>query len=143
MEQAETPPAQVGGAKSGAGRWVAAGLLTCAMGGPALWFGASALIADAPEIEACEKYVLGGLRSPSTYERISAESTRVNDQQWVSLVFDAANAYGAPVRDTEICKFRLEKGLVVVPHVTDPELAVALRRLDELSGLKREPCCLD
>lgn len=143
MEQAGAQTEQAKVPETSVGRWIAAGLMACVIGGPALWFSVAALFADKPEIEACEKYVLGNLRSPASYERVSARSTRVDGQQWVTIVYDAANAYGARIRETELCKFRITGGQVAVPHVIDPDLARELRRLDELTGRRREPCCLD
>lgn len=69
---------------------------------------------SAPEIQDCENYVQGKLRSPSTYKRISADSTIMTDQKppqvWAEVVYDAANAYGTPIRDTQICKYPLVNG---------------------------------
>jgi len=138
MEQADIKDAN----KVGGGLLAVIAALGIAISAP-LWWRAVEPFSDKPEVKACEKYVLGGLRSPSTYERVSAESTRVNDQQWVSLVYDAANAYGTPLRETELCKFRIMGDQVAVPHVADPDLARELRRLDESTGRTREPCCLE
>lgn len=140
MEQAEAKDAN----KVGVGLLAVIAALGIAISAP-LWWRAVELFSDKPEVEACEKYVLGGLRSPSTYERVSVGSTKVGGELWISIVYDAANAYGTPVRETETCKFRVENGRAVVPHVMDPssDMAVAIRRLDELTGRRREPCCLD
>lgn len=67
------------------------------------------------EIADCERYVQGKLRSPSTYKRVSARSTLMKDekpaQRWVSVEYDAANVYGTPIRDTQICKYPYKPGL--------------------------------
>jgi hypothetical protein len=56
---------------------------------------------------ACELYIKGKLRSPSTYARISARPVLLKASQQVSVLieYDAANAYGTPIRDRDICVF--------------------------------------
>lgn len=50
---------------------------------------------------ACESAVKAFLRSPSTYKRIN--STGLSDYAFVE--YDAANAYGTPIRGVATCKF--------------------------------------
>lgn len=69
---------------------------------------------DKPEVKNCEDHILSKLRSPSTYKRIEYSGTDVPypkaDRHHVRIVYDAANAYGTPVRDTQICVFGLKDG---------------------------------
>lgn len=80
---------------------------------------ASALIGcarDAPEVKACEDELLMELRSPSTYKRVEANSypdryapetpTLFN----VFIRFDAANAFGTPIRSVHQCTFAVKDG---------------------------------
>jgi hypothetical protein len=65
-----------------------------------------------PALEDCERYIQGKLRSPSTYKRTSwsGSAMKNGDEYWVSVQYDAANAYGTPVRDTQLCQFPAFKG---------------------------------
>lgn len=53
----------------------------------------------------CEQLLLGRLASPATYDRKSISAVMSPDQGYVSIEYDAANAYGTPVRSEEICMF--------------------------------------
>lgn len=67
-----------------------------------------------PEVTACENDLIGKLASPSSYKRISAESTRMDTDSppaiWVSIEYDADNAYGAALRKHVMCKYRIVDG---------------------------------
>ena len=69
---------------------------------------------DGPEIKVCEDYILAKLRSPSTYKRIEVDGINVPyenpDRYHLSITYDAANAYGTPVRETQSCVFGLKGG---------------------------------
>ncbi|MCJ8158353.1 hypothetical protein [Sphingomonas sp. LaA6.9] len=65
---------------------------------------------DKPEIKICEDFILNKLRSPSTYKRIKASGIKVGEKYSVTVEYDAANAYGAPIRDNQICVFGLKDG---------------------------------
>lgn len=54
-------------------------------------------------VTACENVIKRDLRSPSTYERVSADHYRLQNSITVSIEYDAANAYGTPVRETTSC----------------------------------------
>lgn len=58
-------------------------------------------------IEACEAYVQERLKAPSTYKQISADAfIEVDgDQGWVTVEYDAANSFGTPMREKQICTF--------------------------------------
>lgn len=79
--------------------------------------------ADKPEIKQCEDYIKGKLRSPSTYKRIKAEGVAVPFEKptkyTVSVEYDAANAYGTPVRDTQLCIYPIRDGKPVADHYID------------------------
>lgn len=63
-------------------------------------------------IEACETFIQERLRSPSTYKRISTNAFIAVDRKsgWVTVEYDAANAFGTPIRDTQICAFDTPEG---------------------------------
>lgn len=115
---------------------------------------------DAPEIAACQDFLKGGLRSPSTYSEVSVRSEdlpmpaenlaryQLADRsspekagvRTVSIVYDAANAYGTPVRGVQTCHFLLkdrEKGTLAA----DVEVAATIAGADRALG-QRADCCL-
>ncbi|MFX4088057.1 hypothetical protein ACKU27_23480 [Sphingobium yanoikuyae] len=69
---------------------------------------------DKPEIKQCEDHIIRKLRSPSTYKRINAsgiETPYQNPKNYtVKITYDAANAYGTPVREEQLCVFGLRDG---------------------------------
>lgn len=69
---------------------------------------------DKPEIKQCEEYIIAKLRSPSTYKRVEASGLRSPGEKperyMVQIKYDAANAYGTPIREVQFCAFNL-KGL--------------------------------
>lgn len=73
-------------------------------------------VTDSSQLKACEEQLLEKLKSPSSYKRISTDEMTLNAGKpphyySVSIEYDAANSYGALLRDTERCSFRLdEKG---------------------------------
>lgn len=97
-------------------------------------------ILEPAEIADCEQYIRGKLRSPSTYERVTAGSMFKNvgklAQSWVIVEYDAANAYGTPIRDTQICKYPMKNGYAdtstQIDH--DAELVRGIEA-DDLSAL--------
>ena len=93
-------------------------------------------------IAACEVFVKERLRSPSTYERISADFSGVafesegKSVKLVQLEYDAANAYGTPIRNSQNCSFEVdEKG----QFVDDLEHAA---RMSAISYSEYAPCCI-
>jgi hypothetical protein len=79
--------------------FVATGLVSCSA-------------VDAPEVTSCEQYVQAKLRSPSTYKRVSTATVRLADKggpyQSVMIEYDAVNAYNAPLRDRQLCRFPIK-----------------------------------
>lgn len=69
---------------------------------------------DQPEVKQCEDFILSKLRSPSTYKRIESSGIQVPynnpDRYTVRVTYDAANAYGTPVREEQLCVFGLKDG---------------------------------
>jgi hypothetical protein len=59
-----------------------------------------------PAIRACEFAVRQALKTPSTYQRISAAI----DARSVSLSFDSQNSYGALIRSRAKCNFWKRRG---------------------------------
>lgn len=87
---------------------------------------------DSPLVATCEKYVIDRLKAPSTYVRISAsenvkqltikeylrkrleipsvqkliKDTYTTAYEYTAFIsYDAANSYGAPIRNTAMCTF--------------------------------------
>ena len=87
-------------------------LMLLATGWAMLLAGCDAL--QDPAVKDCEASIVAGLRAPSTYKRITASSSAMTDlapqQLWVSVEYDAANAYGTPIRDRRTCKYRWKQG---------------------------------
>ena len=100
----------------------------------------------APEdgaVEVCEAYIQSMLRSPSTYQQIS--SNVVSSPMWENvqsaiIEYDADNAYGTPVRGTEICEFKLDDDGAIPPkYLLDGDRQIresenSLREIQLLSG---------
>lgn len=89
--------------------------------------GCDALLA--PEIQDCERYIKAKLRSPSTYQRISARSTAMPKERppqvWAVIEYDAANAYGTPIRDMQICTYPTHNGRADVTKYVDHDAVTA------------------
>lgn len=83
-----------------------------------------------PEVIECESTIKANLRSPSTYKRIKADTLLMDAQKpaevWVSIEYDADNAFGTPIRGTEICKYPAKDGRA--------DLARYNRELSEQAG---------
>lgn len=117
------------------------------------------------DVEACEEFLKGGLRSPATHRQVSVRTynapitkqqataigARVYDDRPLTLRkvfidYDADNAFGTPVRGIEMCAFLLSDGKL-------PD-AGSLRSKVSLAGTQRDyrrltgqqepdyPCCL-
>lgn len=65
------------------------------------------------EIANCEALIERNLKAPSTYKRMRAERTLMTTltprEIWVSIEYDAQNAYGVPLRGNELCKYPADK----------------------------------
>lgn len=59
----------------------------------------------------CEQSLLSELKAPSTYKRIEANQVTIRNHEppyhSVRISYDAANAYGTPIRDDRICAYKL------------------------------------
>lgn len=66
---------------------------------------------DSPQIKDCEAQLLDKLKAPSSYQRIKAEgialTTAAPPYYLVTIEYDAQNSYGAALRDTERCSYRM------------------------------------
>ena len=67
---------------------------------------------DSAAVQDCEADLKRVLRSPSTYKRLSYDETPVRrvNEVWISIEYDAANAYGTPIRGSRLCKYRMNSG---------------------------------
>lgn len=85
--------------------------------------GCSQVPVDGPGIKECEDYVIAKLRSPTTYKRIKASGIGIPydapKYYSVTVEYDAANAYGTPIRETQFCKFPVKSKLPVVDNYID------------------------
>lgn len=74
-----------------------------------------------PEITACESYIREKIATPASLKIVSTSSvpstgesikglTATDAVKLVSIEYDAANQYGAPVRSTDYCAFALKDG---------------------------------
>jgi hypothetical protein len=68
-----------------------------------LMIGSHAYAAEDPAIVVCEEIAKARIKTPKSYERVSAEI----HANRVYLVFDAVNVYNAPIRDHYECAFEL------------------------------------
>ena len=121
---------------------------------------------EAREIAACEDYVKDGLRSLSTYRRVSvasrdeaATAARIIELggrqlrggqslalRTVTIEYDAQNAFGTPIRNAAQCGFVLGDGEVAGQQLLDSKVRLANANRDGRL-LQREPepqyrCCL-
>ena len=96
-------------------------------------------------IEACRDFVKGGLRSPSTYEEVSSsvsdgEDVGQHDRRNVFIEYDAANAFGTPVRSTQLCSFEIDKATRKL--VRDASTSGTLAKADRVLGRGDGSCCV-
>lgn len=85
-----------------------------------------------PDVDGCEQFIKSGLQAPATYNRVSIQtSDRPSSAdeirklggvalgtgeymhyglRSVAIQYDAANAYGTPIRSSEVCLFPLSDG---------------------------------
>jgi len=90
-----------------------------------------------PEVRACEDYLMAKLKAPATYKRVGFSSAATDGIQHVSIEYDAANSYGVPLRETQLCAFPIKDGQPDVAyrdHDRDIEIE-ADRLMDEAIAL--------
>lgn len=63
------------------------------------------VIRDPPRLRFCQYAILETLKAPATYKRVQAITT---DSEELLIQFDAANAYGTPIRGYASCRFGAE-----------------------------------
>ncbi|WP_157784541.1 hypothetical protein [Sinorhizobium fredii] len=84
--------------------------------------------ADDPAIILCEEIAKARIKTPKSYERVSAE-IQANK---VYVVFDAVNLYNAPIRESYACAFELsDEGKFRLVDANAEELERELRELQE------------
>ena len=97
-----------------------------------------------PAIQACEKFIEGSLKSPSTYKRVSANVDQSavmyagKSTKSVSVSYDAANAFGTPIRAAEICRFEVDQNGAFVGGL---DTAAVIASADRALG-KTSDCCV-
>lgn len=97
-------------------------------------------------VRECEDYVIAKLRSPSTYKRISRQVTHINPanpsdiknptEVWVTIEYDAANAYGTPIRDRQTCQFPRKGGQADTSNYIDFDGTLAEQLEQEADNLE-------
>ncbi|MBA3667207.1 MAG: hypothetical protein H0W65_05750 [Sphingomonas sp.] len=97
------------------------------------------------EIEACRGFLQGGLRSPSTYQEFSVqvsdgEDIGQFDRRNVFIEYDAANAFGTPIRGTQLCSFEIDKKTKKLVYKAKP--AAVLSSVDRTLGRGDGGCCV-
>ena len=99
--------------------------------------------AQSQAVQACETFIKERLRSPSTYKRISVDDLGPafeSDGRRIKMLtveYDAANAYGTPIRGSQQCVFEVdEKGR----FSQEPEFAAKMSSIGADS--EYSPCCL-
>lgn len=66
--------------------------------------------AEDAAVAACERYIQGKLRSPSTYKQAWSHTNQYPTEHAVIVAYDAVNAYNAPIRAQQVCYFPLRNG---------------------------------
>lgn len=118
------------------------------------------------EIAACEEFLKDGLRSPSTYRRVSLttrdEATTAQRivelggrqppagqslaLRTITIEYDANNAFGIPIRGAGQCGFLLRDGSLAGQQLLDSQVRLASARRDgrmlERQPEPQYPCCL-
>ena len=67
-------------------------------------------------IKACEIFIKERLRSPSTYKKVRNDSigpvfvSEGRNVKMINIEYDAANAFGTPIRGSQQCMFQVDKG---------------------------------
>lgn len=61
-----------------------------------------ALAGEDPAILVCEAALRSALKSPKSYERVSADILSNS----VFLIYDAVNSFNAPIRGKHVCEFK-------------------------------------
>jgi hypothetical protein len=95
-------------------------------------------------IKACESFIKARLRSPSTYKRIDATAYGVviksegKNLKTVTVDYDAANAYGTPIRGDQMCSFEVDKG----GNYLDRDLEHTATMASIGADSEYAPCCL-
>lgn len=88
----------------------------------------SCSVAEPAEWGSCRAYLEGKLAAPSTLKVIRTNSTDVPypdpTYRVVSLEYDAANAFGTPIRGKQSCSFPLRNGRPVVDRYIDHDSEV-------------------
>jgi hypothetical protein len=94
-------------------------------------------------VGACETFIKERLRSPSTYKQINADysgapfKSEGRDVRMVIIEYDAANAFGTPIRGSQQCVFEIDsKG----NYSEDPEHAARMSAIGAAS--EYASCCL-
>ncbi|MEE9433139.1 MAG: hypothetical protein V3V15_02730 [Sphingorhabdus sp.] len=99
--------------------------------------------AENSAVGACELFIKERLRSPSTYERVSVDFSGVSFEsqgqnvKMVSIEYDAANAYGTPIRGRQQCTFEVGDDS---QYLDDVDHAARMSSIRVDSGYS--PCCI-
>ena len=53
----------------------------------------------------CEAKLMAKLRSPSSYKKVAVDHLPWGDKHSVTITYEAVNAFNAPVRNQEVCRY--------------------------------------
>jgi hypothetical protein len=93
-------------------------------------------------VNACETFIKDRLRSPSTYKRINVDGlgpafeNEGHSVKMVTIEYDAANAYGTPIRGSQQCTFEVDKS---GNFKSDPQHAAEMA---SIASSEFAPCCV-
>lgn len=116
--------------------------------------GCGAAFENEKAVEACEQFIKAKLLSPSTYKRIDVVEGALpvaggeGPNAMISIEYDAANAFGTPLRDRENCLFSETENGPDTQGLEDPIAAKIRATSIELKYVQGEhvddfaPCCL-
>lgn len=95
-------------------------------------------------VRACETFIKERLRSPSTYKKVSDDGLGPSfkiDGRYVKMIvieYDAANAYGTPMRGNQQCLFEVDKN----GKFLDEDLEHAAKMASIGADSEYAPCCI-
>lgn len=73
-------------------------------------------------LDACEDVIKAELRSPATYERVESNVYRFEQEEppyiSVTVRYDAANAYGTPIRSLAVCTIPIKDGQADIESIS-------------------------
>ena len=94
-------------------------------------------------VGACESFIKERLRSPSSYKQISVDDLGPSfkndgrDIKMLTVEYDAANAYGTPIRGKQMCTFDVDQS----GNFIDKDVEFAAKMASIRADSEYAPCC--